>query len=99
VLEQFSLNEEDGQRLEQVFVGEVKYSRDIDYIATGLRELLEYMAFVRRDSDGWYVEEPNEVLESVSVRGLLFVDSLDHEIPSLGDIDIIEYDDPVNRIL
>ncbi|CQH63730.1 uncharacterized protein HHUB_4169 (plasmid) [Halobacterium hubeiense] len=98
VLEKYSSDETGERKLDQVFVGEVKYSRDMDYIATGLRELLEYMAFVRSES-GDYVEETEDVLNSVSVKGLLFVDSLNQETSSTGDIDILQYGEKVRKVL
>jgi len=33
--------------LAEVFVGEVKHTQDTGYVAIGLREFLEYMAFVK----------------------------------------------------
>ena len=86
--------------LEQVFIGEVKYTQNVDYVANGLRELLEYMAFVRhRTGDKEYVEGPEQVLDSVSVRGLLFVDDLGRETKSGEEIDVVQYPAGVQRIL
>jgi hypothetical protein len=67
----------------------------IDYAATGLRELLEYMAFVRRAATDEYVEAPENRLNSVDVKGLLFVDQLEREIPSdtEEEIKIVQYPD------
>lgn len=59
-----------------VFVGEVKYTTNSSYAAQGLRELLEYMAHVRRD--GEYLEIQDDLLESRQVTGMLFVDQIDH---------------------
>jgi hypothetical protein len=98
VLERFEENSDDDWVLEDVFIGEVKYTQDVDYVATGLRELLEYMAFVRHDNgNGDYVEGEDSVLESVSVKGLLFTDELDSEISRSTDegVRIIEYPDSV----
>jgi hypothetical protein len=69
--------------LDRVFIGEVKYTRDVGYAAAGLRELLEYMAFVRHaGAGGDYVEAPADVLESVSVHGTLFTDDLPLDSPA-----------------
>lgn len=90
VLERFEKDEAGGWVLEQVFVGEVKYTQDIDYVATGLRELLEYMAFVRQSKgEKEYFEAADQILGSVSVRGLLFVDSLDRETDSPEAINVM----------
>lgn len=100
VLERHREDESEGWVLEQVFIGEVKYTQDVDYVATGLRELLEYMAFVRhRTDEKEYVEEPEDVLESVSVRGLLFVDDLDRETTSDEEIDVVQYPGEIKRVL
>lgn len=81
VLERYRTEESGERALDQVFIGEVKYTQNIDYAATGLRELLEYMAFVRRAATDEYVEAPENLLNSVDVEGLLFVDKLEREIP------------------
>lgn len=101
VLEEYS--ETAGEwTLEQVFVGEMKYTQNVDYVATGLRELLEYMAFVRHATDdSAYVEGTDDVLDSKTVKGLLFVDDLDQETLSPDDeaIDIIQYPDSPDQVL
>lgn len=93
VLERFEKNADEEWVVEDVFIGEVKYTQDTDYVATGLRELLEYMAFVRHaDGNQDYVEDMEHVLESITVRGLLFTDALDIESPDVEEgIRIIEY--------
>lgn len=92
VLERFREGEAEDWILDKVFVGEVKYTRNPDYVASGLRELLEYMAFVKhRGSNKGYVEAPSAVLESVDVKGLLFVDRADITVPSKNGISVIQY--------
>lgn len=83
--------------LEEVFIGEVKYTQNVGYVATGLRELLEYMAFVKRDADD-YVEAWDNVLDSELVHGLLFTDELDRETDSPEAIDIIQYSEPAGLL-
>jgi len=100
VLERFEPTPTGGWNLDQVFLGEVKYTQNLDYVATGLRELLEYMAFVRHDTEGKpYVESPDTLLASESVKGLLFVDNLNADTESTDDIDIIQYPQSVERVL
>lgn len=97
LLERYRSNSESGNReLDQVFIGEVKYTRNADYAAIGLRELLEYMAFVRR-SNGGYVETSDNLLASVSVKGALFVDNIKTADSESKDIDIIEYGDQIRE--
>ena len=91
VLERYQESDSDGWELEQVFIGEVKYTQNIDYVATGLRELLECMAFVKHTATNEYIESADDVLESVAVKGLLFVDELERETPSTGDNEIADY--------
>jgi hypothetical protein len=101
VLERYQEKPAGGRELEQVFVGEVKYTQNTDYVATGLRELLEYMAFVRNKSTNEYVETQEDVLESVNVEGVLFVDGLEQETTSPPDekIKIIQYPDLPGQVL
>jgi hypothetical protein len=63
--------------LDEVFIGEVKYTRYKGYAAQGLRELLEYMVFAK-ESVG-YVEEESDPFDFHNVRGMLFVDSVENE--------------------
>ena len=101
VLEQFEQTPEGGWQLSQIFLGEVKYTQHVDYVATGLRELLEYMAFVKRKTTGEYVESPTNILDSVSVKGALFVDELSQETvsPDKEDIQIVQYPDSPNKVM
>ncbi|MDB2239392.1 hypothetical protein [Halorubrum ezzemoulense] len=101
VLEQYQETEDGEEGLEQVFLGEVKYTQNSDYVATGLRELLEYMAFVKQTRTGDYVESADNLLESVDVKGLLFVDELSRETSSDRDEDvkIIQYPESPGSVL
>lgn len=85
--------------IEDVFVGEVKYTRDADYAAQGLRELLEYMAYVKDARGEEYVEKQDDLLDSERVHGLLFVDKLSEKQASEEDISILELDDELAPIL
>lgn len=98
VLEKSRHDEDGDHQLSQTFVGEVKYTSNVDYAATGLRELLEYMAFVRHDG-GTYVEAQERVLDSVGVQGLLFVDQIDAGEDASEDIDIISFGEDIPAIL
>ena len=93
VLERFKENVDGEWVIENVFIGEVKYTQNVDYAATGLRELLEYMAFVRHASESEdYIEDTEHVLESVNVRGLLFTDDLDGDTVNAEEgVRIVQY--------
>lgn len=101
VLERFQKTESGEEELEQVFLGEVKYTQNSDYVATGLRELLEYMAFAKETRTGDYVESADSLLDSVDVKGLLFVDELPRETSSDRDEDvkIIQYPESPGSVL
>jgi len=93
VLERFEQDADGEWAIEELFIGEVKYTQDVGYVATGLRELLEYMALVR-DAAGSrdYVEDAEDVLESTTVQGLLFTDTLDIDSVDRDDgVRIVEY--------
>lgn len=98
VLEKTALGEDEPNELEQVFVGEVKYTTDPNYAATGLRELLEYMAFVRRESDQDYVEAQEDVLDSTNVHGLLFVDQMEVNSAETEGINIVQFEEEISPI-
>jgi hypothetical protein len=101
VLERYHETEAGGMELEQVFLGEVKYTQNIDYVATGLRELLEYMAFVKQSATDEYVESADNLLESVDVKGLLFVDELGREtaVNNDEDVKIIQHPESPGKVL
>jgi len=63
--------------LQQIFIGEVKYTNAKGYIAQGLKELLEYMALIKDDN---YIEDINNLFEDKNhenVKGALFIDKTD----------------------
>jgi len=61
---------------EKIFIGEVKYTNSRDYIARGLKELLEYIALIRDHNK--YIENINNLFDETivheSVKGALFID-------------------------
>jgi hypothetical protein len=101
ILERYQEAESEGWDLDQVFIGEVKYTQNVDYVATGLRELLEYMAFVKRSTTCEYIEDTENILDSEVVKGLLFVDNLGRDTISSDheDIEIVQYSQSLNQVL
>lgn len=101
VLERYHELPKGGWELAQVFIGEVKYTQNIDYVATGLRELLEYMAYVKSKSTNEYVEGAENVLDSVNVEGALFIDRLNRETmsPPGEGIKIVQYPESPDQVL
>lgn len=75
-----------------MFVGEVKYTQNTGYAAQGLRELLEYVAYIKHDrgadsergadasygyaDESGYVESKDDLFDFENVRRLLFVDDI-----------------------
>ncbi|WP_152417985.1 hypothetical protein [Haloferax elongans] len=81
-----------------VFVGEVKYTTNSSYAAQGLRELLEYMAYVR--ADGEYMEDQDDVLDSKQVTGMLFVDHVKSAVGRTeSEITLRQFGDTVSKPL
>lgn len=81
------------KKLVAPLVGEVKYTEDENYARQGLKELMEYMAPMKRDDV--YVEGREEVLKSGQIKGTLFLDQIKTiKEKSLGDnIQIIKSGD------
>ncbi len=76
-------------KVQEMLVGEVKYTDNDDYVIQGLRELIEYMGLIRHGEE--YVEAYDNLFSDLDrIRGCLFVDSYD-------DIDLIE-DDSIKAI-
>ncbi|WP_254837868.1 hypothetical protein [Natronomonas marina] len=79
-----------------ILIGEVKYSRDVQYIKDGVEELLEYLYHLHYNGDYIVTPSPTDAnFESeIPVVGALFVDKLppetdDSELP----ISLVEYGD------
>lgn len=87
----------DKQEPSAVFVGEVKYTSSASYAAQGLRELFEYMAYMR--GGGEYIETKDDLLSSNRVRGMLFVDDVDSNPGSSTDVTLVNFGDSIARPL
>lgn len=79
-----------------LLIGEVKYSRDVQYIKGGIEELLEYLYHLQYN--GNYVVTPSSTdanFESdIPIVGTLFVDQLPPETDDAGlPISLVEYGD------
>lgn len=62
-------------KIKKIIIGEVKYTTDRDYMIQGLKELLEYVYYIKEKSiKGMYVfDNPQSEIE---VGGILFVDDI-----------------------
>lgn len=66
------------EKLVSLFIGEVKFSQDQRYAIQGLKELLEYIAFIRSNykSEYKYFEDYSNLFEeTMKLKGALFLDS------------------------
>lgn len=100
VVERFDTASDGTEQLDHVFIGEVKYTRDKQYAASGLRELLEYMAYARHGRGSRnYVESPDDLLNSTTVSGLLFVDRIGTDVESPEDIRVVQYPETIDRVV
>jgi hypothetical protein len=85
-------HDKDG-RLVSIFIGEVKYTQDRGYAIQGLKELLEYMALIKKN--GTYVEKYKHLFDGlIKIKGCLFLDSIDDE-----DLNIKRNDDTVQIVM
>ncbi len=84
--------EKDNQKLCQVFIGEVKYTRSKNYAAQGLKELLEYMALIRQNNR-YFERNPDRIFVSDKIKGWLFVDTMEIQSHVSDNIAVIPLGD------
>jgi len=82
LLEKYRKSETKENELSQVFIGEVKYTENPAYAAQGLKELLEYLAFVKENDE--YFSNRFSVFASSKLKGALFTDKLELDQPGSG---------------
>lgn len=83
LLEKYRKLESSQDELVRLFIGEVKYTESPNYAAQGLRELLEYLAFVK--NEGSYFARRFDLFNQPKIIGALFTDKL--------EADVTEYED------
>lgn len=90
--------EKDLENLVQLFIGEVKHTENREYAAQGLKELLEYMALVKKDKK--YISDLENVFQTTKIKGMLFVDQVG-EVQELEseNISIKKYGEKIENIL
>ena len=84
ILEQYVIGDDGNEQIKAIIIGEVKYTDSRDYAIQGLRELLEYIALVRRKSNienGKYIAEKGHLfgelsLNPIPIVGVLFTDKI-----------------------
>ena len=85
ILEQY---DKDSSKLCKVIIGEVKYTEDRNYASKGLKELMEYMSFVK-NNEGYFTEYVREIFESDRVTGVLCIDDIKINKNTVGNIKIL----------
>ncbi|MDP9751419.1 hypothetical protein [Thermoanaerobacter pentosaceus] len=84
-------------KIKKIIIGEVKYTTDRDYMIQGLKELLEYIYFVKEKSvEGMYVFDNSQ--SQIEVEGILFVDNINFK-PIEEDIVRVYQPNAVNIVL
>ncbi|MBO1511129.1 hypothetical protein [Metabacillus bambusae] len=85
--------EKDTNVLKNVVIGEVKHTTRLEYAVTGLRELVDYVTFIK-DRNSNYMDQNDEI----KVRGMLFTDRVNMNQPNNKRLNLIEYTDQVVHI-
>jgi len=97
ILEKYKISESGKKTLCSVLIGEVKYTTYKEYVKTGLKELLEYIALVKKNNK--YLKElnclftNNQLSQSqIVVKGVLFTDNVkDFEIENDKEIKLVKF--------
>lgn len=76
----------DSGKLVKVVIGEVKHTSNMEYAKVGLRELVDYMRFIK-GSSGQYLTESKEI----EIKGMLFLDNVYVKQSEFGDIRIVNH--------
>lgn len=69
------VRDKESNKLVKVVIGEVKHTPNKNYAIQGLRELVDYLYFVK-DQKGNYIFE-NDLGEEVEIMGALFLDEIE----------------------
>lgn len=68
-------------KIEEIEIGEVKYTNNRSYMYKGLEELLEYKHFIKYQNSNY--------IDNVRIKGILFVDNIDLTECDFDDVRII----------
>ncbi|WP_064094125.1 hypothetical protein [Rossellomorea aquimaris] len=81
------------KKLKKVFIGEVKHTSRREYAITGLRELVDYISFIK-DETNQYMDQNN----GVEVRGILFTDNLNLNDSLENELDLSKLHDEITFV-
>ena len=73
------LDKKDGTIVD-IEIGEIKYTKNLDYLLVGLEELLEYM---------YLVKDTNNYIDQDKIKGILFVNDIHLDINRFDNIEIV----------
>lgn len=90
-----NVKDKETNKLKKLVLGEVKYTLNKEYALEGLKELIEYVMFVK-DNRGTYLYNS---LENINIQGILFIDNISFNKIDDGTIRIISIKDNENIII
>ena len=98
---------DESTRTYEYLITEVKYSKNTDTIRQGIKETLEYLAFLQVNGDFIFGDERNEEYFGTGWNGLLVTQDLEPETTSLQDqteseikiLQASELEDQLNQVL
>ncbi|WP_038042578.1 hypothetical protein, partial [Thermosipho africanus] len=74
--------------LKKVILGEVKYTTDKNYVLEGLRELLEYIYFLKDKYNNFIFETDKQ---EIKIKGILFTDKLEYNYINDESLEVVNY--------
>lgn len=76
--------------LRKIHIGKVKYSNSQSAKLQGIRELMECMAFVKKEGS-YLAKDPTDMFGEGIIKGWLFTDKMDHGVIGNGNIMVVPY--------
>ncbi|PET71740.1 hypothetical protein CN514_06150 [Bacillus sp. AFS001701] len=73
-------------KLVKVIIGEVKHTSNVNYAITGLRELIDYMNFIK-EKNGHFINSTG----NIEIKGILFLDQVHVKQPIMEDVMVVNH--------
>ena len=83
-----SKGSEESEELVEVIIGEVKYTENKRYAAQGLKELMEYMSFIKGKKNLYIEGDTEKIFDSEKISGRLFLDDVNIRKDSINKVRI-----------
>lgn len=77
--------------LKRVVIGEVKHTTRIEYAVTGLRELVDYVTFIKDSNNNNYMDQSDRI----TISGMLFTDKINVNQPNHTRLNLMEIADQI----